>query len=92
MLGKKEEGDRWGERKEQEKDGSEAVLSHVYFCPPGPGSQDGRGDPPEDVTWVGGIAASLVHYSERPFLCYTCGTASLQRPFPSPPRQMTANC
>lgn len=54
MLGKKEEGDRWGERKEQEKDGSEAVLSHVYFCPPGPGSQDGRGDPPEDVTWGGG--------------------------------------
>lgn len=59
MLGKKEEGDRWGERQEQEKDGSEAVLSHVYFCPLGPGSQDGRGDPPEDVTWGGALLHPL---------------------------------
>lgn len=48
--------------------------------------------PPRGCHLGGGIAASLVHYSERPFLCYTCGTASLQRPFPCPPRQMTANC
>lgn len=59
MLDKKEEGDRWGKRQEQEKDGSEAVLSHVYFCPPGPGSQDGRGDPPEDVTWGGALLHPL---------------------------------
>lgn len=67
MLGKKEEGNRWGKRKEQEKDGSEAVLCHVYFCLPGPTTQDDRGDPPED----GALLSPLSTTQSDPFFV-TC--------------------